>query len=332
VNRLSDYDYHLPPELIAQTPLPERDSSRLLKLNRETGVISHHTFRECVEMLRPGDLLVVNDTRVTARRVFGSKATGGKVELLLLHFDPTSQEWLAMAKPGRRLQPGAVVALDGGGEAIILSNASEGLKRVSVEADVNRLGEVPLPPYITARLTDDERYQTTYATAPGSAAAPTAGLHFTRELLKDLHSAGVNAVKVTLDVSIDTFRPIQSEDLSEHKMHGETCRISPAAAATINSAKGRVIAVGTTAVRTLESFAIGPKMVKSGEMRTSIFIQPGYEFQVIDGMFTNFHMPRTSMLVMLSALAGRESIMQAYAEAIDRKYRFLSFGDSMLIL
>jgi len=330
VNLLSDYDYSLPAERIAQEPLADRAASQMLWLHRQGGQIEHRAFRDCVDILEAGDVLVLNDTRVTAKRVYGTKPSGGAVEFLLLRFLPHSSEWIAMAKPGRRLQPGAVVTLSDGLMLEVVANEADGLKRVRIDGDPT--GVAPLPPYIQRKLEDSERYQTVYAKAPGSAAAPTAGLHFTSEVLTQLREKGVLIATVTLDVSIDTFRPIQAEDLSEHVMHGETCHVSPEAAALVNDAKGRIVAVGTTAVRTLESFAVGPRQVKSGSMNTSIFIRPGYEFQVIDGMFTNFHMPRTSMLVMLSALVGHSNLMRAYSEALANEYRFLSFGDSMLIL
>lgn len=335
MNRLSDYDYDLPPDRIAQTPLADRSASKLLWLHRDSGQIDHLRFSDCVDILEEGDLLVVNDTRVTARRVLGQKPTGGQVELLLLRFLPATGDWLALAKPGRRLQPGATVLLDGGGIATVIANELDGLKRIAIDIDLltnPHIGEVPLPPYILEKLSDPERYQTVYASAPGSAAAPTAGLHFTPDLLSKLKAKGVEIATVTLDVSIDTFRPIQTDNLDEHQMHGETCRISTESAAQINQSKGRIVAVGTTAVRTLESFAVAPREVRAGEMKTTIFIKPGYAFKVVDGMFTNFHMPKTSMMVMLSAMVGRDTLMGAYEEALSGEYRLLSFGDSMLIL
>lgn len=331
MSRLSDFDFELPEERIAQTPLEDRASSKLLHLHPD-GSIEHRVFREVVDLLHDGDLLVMNDTRVTARRVFGNRPTGGRVELLLLHYSPVRGDWLAMAKPGRKLKPGSIVELDGGGTAEIVAEAQEGMKHVRVDADLSTVGEVPLPPYIHEKLTDPERYQTVYARVPGSAAAPTAGLHFTPEIFAALASKGVKTATVSLSVSVDTFRPIQVDDLDEHVMHGETCEISPETATIVNKAKGRIIAVGTTTVRTLESFAIGPRKVEVGSKSTSIFIRPGYQFQIIDGMFTNFHMPRTTMLLMLAALVGKENLMRAYSEALERDYRFLSFGDSMLIL
>jgi len=280
--------------------------------------------------------LVVNDTRVTAKRLFGQRPSGGKVELLLLQeLSPVS--FVSMAKPGRRLPVGACIEFgDGYPDAKIVRVLDEGLRKVEFSADPTKLleeaGIVPLPPYIHHTLAEPERYQTVYADHGGSAAAPTAGLHFTPALLTELADKGIQVAKVTLDVGIDTFRPVVAEDLSEHKMHGERCTISPESAAVINACEGRIIAVGTTSARTMESFAVGPRKIAAGSKVTDIFIRPGYEFRVTDGMFTNFHMPRTSMLMMLSALVGRGAVFAAYEEALKEGYRFLSFGDSMLIL
>lgn len=330
---LRDYDYHLPEELIAQTALEDRAASRLFVLPKQ-GDFQHRQFRDVTSLLTPGDLLVLNDTRVTARRLFGHRAgTGGAIELLLLS-EVSPKVFIAMAKPGRRLRPGSIVELSDGAQAHILADLQDGLKQVELRADegwVERVGLVPLPPYIHAQLMNPERYQTVYATHGGSAAAPTAGLHFTPEILSQLRAMGVETAHVTLDVSIDTFRPVTAEDLKDHVMHGETCRISAVAQEKINAAKGRIIAVGTTSVRTLESFAVGPRKVRSGEMSSKLFIYPGFEYQVIDGMFTNFHLPKTTMMLMLSALVGRERLMSAYEVAVAERYRFLSFGDSMLI-
>ena len=333
--RLSDYDYSLPESAIAQKPLSDRASSRLLWLHKD-GTIEHRLFRDVVGILDPGDLLVLNDTRVTALRLFGRKRTGAAVELLLLK-DLGADAYEALAKPGARLQPGTEAVFENGLVCRFEENLGEGLKRVqflgsSVSERISELGQVPLPPYIHERLPDAERYQTVYSSAPGSAAAPTAGLHFTRPLLEALTSKGVHLAHVTLDVGLDTFRPVKAENLDEHAMHGERCSVSAETASAVAGCKGRVIAVGTTAVRTLESFAAGPRELGVGSKTTDIFIRPGYEFKIIDGMFTNFHMPRTTMLIMLSALVPRESLMAAYQEALAGDYRFLSFGDSMLIL
>ena len=333
----SDYDYDLPEELIAQAPLPNRSDSRLLFLNRSTGDIQDLHFRDVVDILQPGDLLVRNETRVTAFRLLGHRPTGAVVEALLMR-EIGEGAFEAMLKPAKRLKPGSVIEFESGLRATVEADLDEPLKRIQFEPGpdlrerLGAVGRVPLPPYIHDFSGDPEQYQTVYAKKGGSAAAPTAGLHFTPELIHALGTRGVQITDVSLDVSLDTFRPVTVDVLQDHPMHGEVCRISEDAARAINQAEGRIIAVGTTSVRTLESFAIGKKKVRSGDMRTSLFIRPGFDWQVIDGMFTNFHMPRTTMLAMISALAGRELIFQAYRHAIQHHYRFLSFGDSMLIL
>lgn len=335
--RLEDLDYALPDDAIAQKPLDDRSASKLLWLHRESGKIDDLSFREAVEILQSGDLLVLNDTRVTALRLLGQKPTGGRVELLLLK-EIDEGEYEALAKPGRRLQPGARVRFDGNLEATVIANLSEGRKLVRFAPDpqlrqiLARTGRVPLPPYVREDIEDPERYQTVYAATGGSAAAPTAGLHFTPSMLEAIRGKGVRIASVTLDVGIDTFRPITAGNPLEHEIHGETCHLPEATQQAIAEAPGRIIAVGTTAVRTLESFAAGPRRVQSGSRDTRLFITPGYEFQIIDGMFTNFHMPRTTMLLMISALAGQDQVRRAYAHALASGYRFLSFGDSMLIL
>jgi len=334
---LSDYDYDLPEELIAQSPLPDRGASRLLHLNRKTGAISDRMFSDVPDLLREDDLLVLNETRVTAVRLFGQKPTGAAVEALLIA-KTGERRYSAMVKPGKRLKPGAMIEFAGGVAAKVLRELDEPLKELEFESmpdleeRLGDLGSVPLPPYIRAQLQDPERYQTVYATTGGSAAAPTAGLHFTPQILQRLEVQGVALATVTLDVSLDTFRPVTASRLDDHQMHGETCRVPEATAHAIAAAKGRIIAVGTTSARTLEAFALGPRKLAWGEKRTNIFIRPGYRWQIVDGMFTNFHMPRTTMLMMISALAQRESIMNAYSHAVANHYRFLSFGDSMLIL
>jgi S-adenosylmethionine:tRNA ribosyltransferase-isomerase len=334
---LSDFDYELPPEAIAQTPLSDRAASKLLHLDRRTGEIRDRVFREVVDILQPGDLLVVNNTRVTALRLFGRRPTGAQVELLLLE-EESAGIYTALARPGRRLRPGATVEFDEGLTGVILADLDGARKRVRFEpaeglADrLAKIGRVPLPPYITSALADAERYQTVYAVAKGSAAAPTAGLHFTPEILRALRAKGVEVAEVTLDVSIDTFRPVADDDPENHRMHGENCSLSPATARAVQACRGRIIAVGTTSARTLESFAIGRKKVESGSQVTRLFIRPDYDFQVVDGMFTNFHMPRTTMLLMVAALASPESIRKSYRHALGSEYRFLSFGDSMLIV
>lgn len=336
MDRLSDYDYELPEALIAQTPLEDRAASRMLLLHRQTGQIEHRQFRDVLEILMAGDLLVVNNTRVTARRLFGHKPTGGEVELLLLQ-PVAPRQFECLAKPGRRLQVGAKVEFGSGWPIATVVAISEGPTRTfEFSSDptslIEEAGQVPLPPYITTPLEDAERYQTVFAQPGGSAAAPTAALHFTSELVGQLVARGVEFAEVTLNVGMDTFRPVQVEDLALHEMHGETCTLAPETAARIHACRGRVIGVGTTSVRTLETFAVGPRRVESGTRSTSLFIRPGYEFKVVDGMFTNFHMPRTTMLMMISAMASHEAVFRAYGEAIAERYRFLSFGDSMLIV
>lgn len=330
MDRLSDYDYHLPEELIAQVPLDDRASARLLHLNRQTGAVSHRQFRDILDLLKPGDTLVLNNTRVSAVRLFGQRPSGGQVEALLLQAIAPG-EYEALVRPGKRLKPGSEIHF-GALTGTITGDLTDGRKSIRIEGRPEDVGEVPLPPYIHEKLANPERYQTVYADPTGSAAAPTAGLHFTPEILTQLEAMGVRIAKVTLHVSIDTFRPIQTDILDDHVMHGEWCEIVPDAATMINSAPGRIIAVGTTSVRTLESMAIGPRQVKSGIEVTKIFIRPGYQFRVTDGMFTNFHLPKTSMLAMISAMASIDSVFSAYEEAVTQRYRFLSFGDSMLIL
>jgi S-adenosylmethionine:tRNA ribosyltransferase-isomerase len=328
--KLDDLDYDLPEAAIAQTPLQDRAAARLLWLHRAGG-IEDRRFRDAVEILETGDLLVLNDTRVTALRLLGEKPSGGKVELLLLK-ERHAGVYEALAKPGRRLQPGARILFEKAVTAEVLENLSEGRKLVRIDGDPSSSGRVPLPPYIHTALADPERYQTVYAKTGGSSAAPTAGLHFTPEILEALTIKGIKIAHVTLDVGLDTFRPITSEDPLTHAIHGETCHLPPETKHQIEAAKGRIIAVGTTAVRTLETFANARRKVDTGTRDTKLFITPGYDFKVIDGMFTNFHMPRTTMLLMISALAGHAHVMEAYRHAIEHGYRFLSFGDSMLIL
>ncbi|HTQ11789.1 MAG TPA: tRNA preQ1(34) S-adenosylmethionine ribosyltransferase-isomerase QueA [Fimbriimonadaceae bacterium] len=344
--RIEELDYDLPEEAIAQTPLADRAASRLLWLHRASGVVEDRSFRDAVDILQPGDLLVLNDTRVTAIRLIGEKPTGGKVELLLLK-ETAPGEYEALAKPGKRLQPGTEVSFEGpdsfAGQTLplrarILANLAEGRKLVRFHPDPNlqkrlrQIGRVPLPPYITHEIEDPERYQTVYSQTAGSAAAPTAGLHFTREILDRLRAKGVETATVSLDVGLDTFRPITSEEPTLHSIHGETCHLPEDTKRAVEAAMGRIVAVGTTAVRTLESFAAGPRRLRTGSMQTRLFITPGYEFQIVDGMFTNFHLPRTTMLLMIFALAGQDAVRAAYRHAVDSGYRFLSFGDSMLIL
>lgn len=335
--RLSDYEYVLPPEFIAQEPLPERDQSKLLVLHRDSGRIEHRRFFDLPEYLEPSDLLVMNDTEVTARRLYGVKRTGGKVEALLIR-ELGLNRWKAVVKPGRRVAVGARVEFDGLLAAEVIDRSDDGTRVLDFGDDpgvaeaIDRVGEVPLPPYILKTLDEASRYQTVYAEAPGSAAAPTAGLHFTPRLFEAIRRQGVRTATVTLHVGIATFRPVRTEDISEHVMHEESISVSAEAAEAVNSAEGRIIAVGTTTARTLESAAVGRRKVAPYEGETGLFITPGYEFKVLDGLITNFHIPKSTLLILISAFAGREKIMAAYEEAKREHYRFLSFGDAMLII
>ncbi|MCH8979089.1 MAG: tRNA preQ1(34) S-adenosylmethionine ribosyltransferase-isomerase QueA [Armatimonadetes bacterium] len=333
--RLADFDYCLPEELIAQAPLEDRAASRMLVLDKETGEIQHRAFRDIVQVLRPGDLLVMNDTRVTAQRLLGERPTGGKVEALLL--SEKDGQFEALMRPAKKLKPGSVVQFEGGLQARVVQDLGEGRKLIQFLQDdykrrLRTAGRVPLPPYVHEPLQDPERYQTVYARRPGSAAAHTAGLHFTQELLQRLKDNGVETATVTLDVSIDTFRPVSTDNIEDHTMHGERCSVPEDTAKKVSEAKGRVVAVGTTTARTLETFATGVRKIEPGETVSKIFITPGYRFKAVDAMLTNFHMPRTTMLMMVSALAGRANIRSAYQRAAEERYRFLSFGDSMMIL
>lgn len=334
---VADFDYHLPEELIAQEPLADRAGSRLLVLHRKDGRVEHRSFRDASEYLSPNDLLVLNNTRVTAVRLFGQKPTGGQVEALLLR-EEADDRYEALLRPGKRLPVGTQIVFPDGMAAEVLEDRTDGRKLIQfaplpdLKGRLNRVGLAPLPPYIHLPLADRSRYQTVYAQAGGSAAAPTAGLHFTEDYLQGLRSKGVEIAEVTLSVGLDTFRPISVEDAAEHPIHGETCAISEKAAEIVNHAGGKIIGVGTTSVRTLETFATGRRQVANGERHSRLFIRPGYEFRVVDGMFTNFHMPRTTMLMMLAAMVGKDALMNAYAEAVAQRYRFLSFGDSMLII
>ena len=338
MERLSDYDYNLPDELIAQEPLADRAASRLLHLDKASGQVSHRMFRDSVDLLQPGDLLVMNNTRVSAVRLFGQKSSGGAAEFLLLR-ETENGVFEALCKPGKRLQPGTRVTINDQLSLEILENLEEPLKSVRVITDtpnhndlLRKFGTVPLPPYITHILDDAERYQTVYGSSPGSSAAPTAGLHFTREILQEIRGKGIETAEVTLHVGIDTFRPVMVDDLSLHQMHGEECEVPFDTADKIAACTGRIIAVGTTTVRTLETLAVGPRSVRPGRTVSKLFITPGFSYQIVDGMFTNFHLPRTTMLMMISALASRDSILHAYQQAVEARYRFLSFGDSMLIV
>lgn len=336
--RLSDFDYSLPEELIAQEPLRERDKSRLLVVDRGEKTIEDHRFFELPEFLRDDDLMVFNDTRVVPARLFGHKETGGKVEVLLLRrIEPAV--WEAMVKPGRRVGIGVRLLFDGGLSAVVEDRSDQGSRTLRFEADsdpeelIKRVGEAPLPPYIHKSLQDPERYQTVYAAAEGSAAAPTAGLHFTPELLAKIESRGIRKVFVTLHVGLATFRPVRTPDIEDHEMHAEWFEIGEECADAINSARGRIVCVGTTTARALESAAVGRRRVahQPGLSQTNLYVKPPYDFQVVEALITNFHMPRSSLLILVSAFAGVELIRAAYEHAVEQRYRFLSFGDAMLL-
>lgn len=333
----SDFDYILPESSIAQTPVEPRDSSRLLVLQRDTGELEHRTFRDVGDCLRAGDLLVLNQTRVIPARIYARKATGGRVELLLLR-RRAELTWEALVG-GKGLRVGKLVQIENGPQAEIVEilAASERLIKFSepIEPYFSKVGNVPLPPYIHEKLNDPERYQTVYAREPGSAAAPTAGLHFTPRLLEELQVKGVKIAYVTLHVGLDTFAPVTEENPEEHVIHTEWCELPQATADLINQTKqagGRVIAVGTTSVRTLESAVVGQDIISPYSGATSLFILPGYQFKIVDAMITNFHLPRSSLLMLVSAFAGREKILETYQTAIREGYRFYSFGDAMFII
>ncbi|RYG23874.1 tRNA preQ1(34) S-adenosylmethionine ribosyltransferase-isomerase QueA [bacterium] len=336
MDRLSDYDYDLPEGLIAQRPLEDRSASRLLLLPRKGGPVEHRRFTDVPGLLREGDLLVLNDTRVSALRLMGRKPTGAEVEALLLsEIEPG--RFTALMRPGKRLRTGARVQFEDL-SATVEAELPYGQREIrfddhtSLSERLRQIGTVPLPPYIREALADAERYQTVVAKTPGSAAAPTAALHFTKEVLELLRGEGVEIATVTLSVGIDTFRPVESEDLDQHSMHGEVCEVSEETAEAVAQCRGRIVAVGTTTTRTLETFAEAPRRLAIGRRTSKLFIRPGYDWKIVDGMFTNFHLPKTTMLMMLSALVGREQLLDAYAEAVQEEYRFLSFGDSMLVL
>ena len=339
--KTSDFDYDLPEKYIAQTPIEPRDASRLLVLDRSSGKVEHTVFREIGKYLKPNDLLVINETRVIPARLFGHKLTGGKVEVLLLK-QLDSQLWEVIVG-GKGINAGRELVIDNGPNCKIVE-VLEGPKRlVQFESPLTtnllqEIGHVPLPPYIHFQLSDPKRYQTIYAKSPGSSAAPTAGLHFTSRLIDDLQKKGIRFVNVTLHIGLDTFMPVNEESPLEHKIHTEWCKISRQAALLINQTHksgGRVIAVGTTSVRTLESGALkapAGQAVAQFEGATDLFILPGYKFRVVDGLITNFHLPKSTLIMLVSAFAGREKILQTYEIAKEMGYRFYSFGDAMLIL
>ena len=338
--KVTDFDYNLPEELIAQVPIKNRDESRLMVLDKEIGSIEHKQFRDIIEYLNPGDCLVRNNTKVIPARLYGKKETGANVEFVLLkNFE--GDIWEAMVRPGNKLHEGAKVIFgDGLLRAEILSTLEDGTRKVKFYYDgifneiLDKIGLMPLPPYIHESLSDNDRYQTVYAKYEGSAAAPTAGLHFTPELLKRIEEKGIKIANVTLHVGIGTFRPVKEENVEEHHMHTEHYYIKEEDAEKINSAKSsghKVIAVGTTSCRTLETIADEKGFVKACEGDTGIYIYPGYKFKCLDGLITNFHLPQSTLLMLVSALAGREHILNAYNEAVKEKYRFFSFGDAMFI-
>ena len=335
-----DFWYDLPEELIAQTPLQQRDTSRLCVLDRDSGTVTHRHFYDIIEYLQPGDCLVMNDSRVLPARLLGHRPTGGAVELLLLQ-DLGDKKWECLAKPGRKLLEGQEVIFGNGELTATVTQVKEDGNRVvnfhyeGIFLEVlERLGKMPLPPYIKAELKDQERYQTVYSKNVGSSAAPTAGLHFTNELLNSIRQKGVNTAFVTLHVGLGTFRPVKAENINEHHMHSELCMMSGETANILNQTKaagGRIICVGTTSCRTLESLVNEDGSFEAKSKWTDIFIYPGYQFKAMQGLITNFHLPESTLVMLVSAFAGRENVLNAYNEAVKEKYRFFSFGDAMFI-
>ena len=335
-----DFYYDLPQELIAQTPLEQRDASRLMVLNRQTGEISHRHFHDILDYLNPGDCLVMNDSRVLPARLLGHRPTGGVAEVLLLR-DLGNKCWECLVKPGRKLQPGSTVIFgDGELTATVRDVQEDGNRVVEFHYEgifleiLERLGKMPLPPYIKAELADQERYQTVYSREVGSAAAPTAGLHFTKELLEEIRAKGVKTAFVTLHVGLGTFRPVKAEEIAEHHMHAELCMMSAETADILNETRkngGRIVCVGTTSCRTLESLVGEDGTFCAASRWTDIFIYPGYRFRAMDALITNFHLPESTLVMLVSAFAGREHVLHAYEEAVKERYRFFSFGDAMFI-
>lgn len=339
--KTEDFDYYLPEELIAQTPLEKRDSSKFLVLDKETGNIEHRKFNDIIEYLNPSDVLVLNDTKVIPARLYGIKEeTNAHVEILMLK-DLGSDTWEVLCKPAKRIKVGTIISFgDGKLKAECISVKDEGIRQIKLMYDgilleiLNELGEMPLPPYIHEKLKEKDRYQTVYAKNLGSAAAPTAGLHFTKELLEEIKAKGIIVTTVTLHVGLGTFRPVNVDDVTKHKMHSEFYMMSKETADILNKAKEehrRIISVGTTSVRTLETIMSLYGTFKECSGNTDIFIYPGYEFKAIDALVTNFHLPKSTLVMLVSALAGKDKIMKAYEEAVKNKYRFFSFGDSMFI-
>ena len=338
--KTSDFNFELPQELIAQTPLERRDASRLMTLDKVTGETGHCHFYDLPKFLNPGDCLVLNDSRVLPARLIGHRPTGGVCEVLLLT-DKGDGVWECLVRPGRKLRPGTQVIFgDGELTAQVEQELEDGKRLVRFAYEgiflevLERLGKMPLPPYIKEELQDNERYQTVYSKVMGSAAAPTAGLHFTPELLQQIQRMGVRVCYVTLHVGLGTFRPVKAEDIQDHEMHAEFCQISQETADIINQTKkagGRVVCVGTTSCRTVESFAEEDGTMTARSGWTNIFIYPGYRFKVLDALITNFHLPESTLIMLVSALAGREHVLAAYREAVEKRYRFFSFGDAMFI-
>ena len=336
----SDFDFYLPEELIAQTPLEKRDTSRLLHLDKQTGEIEHKHFYDIKQYLHEGDCLVLNDSRVLPARLIGARPTGGTVELVLLK-DLGDNRWECLSRPGRKTKPGQELVFGNGELTALVEEVTLGGNRIvkfSYEGIfleiLERLGKMPLPPYIKEELQDSERYQTVYSKELGSAAAPTAGLHFTKELLAEIADMGVKICYVTLHVGLGTFRPVKADKIEDHEMHSEFCIVPEETAEKVNAVKragGRVIAVGTTSCRTLESFTTEDGTLQATSGWTNIFIYPGYKFKCIDALITNFHLPESTLIMLVSALAGRENILNAYNTAVKERYRFFSFGDAMMI-
>ena len=339
--KTSDFYYDLPQELIAQTPIPQRDASRLLTLNKVTGETAHCHFYDLPGFLRPGDCLVLNDSRVLPARLIGKREPGGGACEVVLLIDRGEKTWECLVRPGKKLRTGAKLSFGDGqltAEVVKVLEGGNRLIRFDYEGIfleiLERLGKMPLPPYIKEELQDAERYQTVYSREVGSAAAPTAGLHFTKELLAEIEAMGVRVCYVTLHVGLGTFRPVKAEDIGDHEMHSEYCMISAETAGTINRTKregGRVICVGTTSCRTIESWADEDGALREHAGWTNIFIYPGYRFKVLDCLVTNFHLPESTLIMLVSALAGREHVLAAYQEAVEARYRFFSFGDAMFI-
>jgi len=338
--KTSDFYYHLPEELIAQTPLKQRDSSRLMHVTRENGGIEHLVFSDIIDYLQPGDCIVMNDSRVLPARLIGNRPTGGAVEVLLLK-ELHDNQWECLVRPGKKLKTGQKIVF-GNGElnAEIIDVLEDGNRIVQFQYDgifleiLEQLGKMPLPPYIKEELQDNERYQTVYSRELGSAAAPTAGLHFTKELLEKIKAKGVSEAFVTLHVGLGTFRPVKVEDVTNHHMHSELCMINAETAELLNKTKesgGRVICVGTTSCRTLESLVNPDGSFSEKSAWTDIFIYPGYHFKAMDALITNFHLPESTLIMLVSAFAGKELIMKAYETAVQERYRFFSFGDAMFI-